>query len=244
MFEQTFVTANAAVRKPWPMLVSITGQAMVVGSLLIIPLWQTAQLAWKPSVLVYAPPKPVPPPPVAVTRSATRVQGSVQPVFQVPLATPRRVPTTLNMTADDFLLPPTTLSSLSVAVGNALPSLGNGLEVAKATVAPSPKAAEAPKSKPSPLKVGGAVQAALLTRQVKPVYPALAKTARVSGTVRLQAVIGTDGHIRNLQLLSGPPLLVQASLDAVRQWVYQPTLLNGEAVEVQTQIEVNFALNQ
>jgi periplasmic protein TonB len=246
MFEQTFVTANAAVRKPWPMLVSVTGQVVVVGSLLMIPLWQTAQLAWKPSILVYAPPKPVPPPPqVEVVRTANRAQPSVQPVFQVPLAAPRRVPTTLNMTADDFSAPPATLGAIPSNSNSGVPSfLLGGWETTKPAVAAPPKVAESPKPKTSLLKVGGAVQAAKLIRQVKPAYPALARTARISGTVRLQAVIGTDGHIRNLLLLSGHPLLVPASIDAVMQWTYQPTLLNGEPVEVQTQIDVNFALGQ
>ena len=88
------------------------------------------------------------------------------------------------------------------------------------------------------------VQAARLTKQVVPAYPALAKTARVSGTVRLQGVIGKDGAIKNLQLISGHPLLAQAALEAVRQWIYKPTLLNGEAVEVIAPIDVIFTLSQ
>jgi protein TonB len=78
--------------------------------------------------------------------------------------------------------------------------------------------------------------------QPKPVYPPLAKAARVQGTVSFQAVIGTDGTVRNLQLISGPPLLVQAAMMAVQQWVYEPTLLNGKPVEVITTIDVNFTL--
>jgi len=83
-----------------------------------------------------------------------------------------------------------------------------------------------------------------LVRQPKPVYPPLAKQARISGTVKFTAVIGKDGSIQNLQLVSGHPLLVQSAQDAVKQWVYQPTTLNGEAVEVITQIDVNFTLSQ
>ena len=84
------------------------------------------------------------------------------------------------------------------------------------------------------------VQSAKLVKQAKPLYPPLAKQARIQGKVMLNAVIGKDGAIQNLTVASGHPLLVQAALDAVRQWVYQPTLLNGEPVEVVTQIEVNF----
>ncbi len=78
--------------------------------------------------------------------------------------------------------------------------------------------------------------------EVAPVYPALARQARISGQVRLEAIIAKNGRIENLQVLSGHPLLVQAALDAVRQWVYRPTLLNGDPVEVVTLIDVNFGL--
>jgi protein TonB len=102
---------------------------------------------------------------------------------------------------------------------------------------------EAPASR-EPLRVGGNVQAANLIKKITPVYPALAKSARVQGTVRFQAIIGKDGTIQNLQLVSGHPMLVQNATDAVKQWVYKPTLLNGEPVEVITQIDVNFTLSQ
>ena len=80
--------------------------------------------------------------------------------------------------------------------------------------------------------------------RVEPVYPALAKQARVQGTVEIEAVIGIDGRLREIHVKSGPPLLIKAATDAVRQWVYEPTLLNGEPVEVITQIDINFTKNQ
>jgi protein TonB len=92
--------------------------------------------------------------------------------------------------------------------------------------------------------VGGNVQSAKLIRGPKPVYPPLAKQARIQGTVRLNAIIGKDGTIQNLTAASGHPLLVPAAMDAVKQWLYQPTLLNGEPVEVVTVIDVNFTLSQ
>ena len=79
-------------------------------------------------------------------------------------------------------------------------------------------------------------------RQVKPAYPALARATRLQGTVRFRAIIAADGQIKNLTSLSGPSPLVQAATDAVRQWRYQPTLVNGEAVEVVTEIDVAFTL--
>ena len=86
------------------------------------------------------------------------------------------------------------------------------------------------------------MQSARLLNQARPVYPPLARQARVQGTVRLEAVISKEGAIEELKVLNGHPLLVQAALDAVKQWRYQPTQLNGVAVEVITTIDVNFTL--
>jgi TonB family protein len=92
------------------------------------------------------------------------------------------------------------------------------------------------------VRVGGNVLAANLLSQVKPPYPADAKAARIQGTVKLGVLVGTDGHISDIVLISGPPSLVQASVEAVRQWVYRPTLLNGEPVEVISVVDVNYTL--
>jgi len=93
------------------------------------------------------------------------------------------------------------------------------------------------------IRVGGNVQAANLIGKVTPVYPALAKQARIQGTVRFQAIIGPDGAVSSLQLISGHPLLVEAAKGAVRQWVYRPTLVDGTPVEVITTVDVNFGLS-
>src|SRR5258708_16027639 len=105
---------------------------------------------------------------------------------------------------------------------------------------PPPKAGSV--ATPQRIRVGGNVQTANLIQKVDPVYPQLALQARVQGTIRFTAIIGKDGRVSNLQLISGHPLLVQAAQDAVRQWLYRPTLLNGEPVEVVTQINLPFTL--
>ena len=99
-------------------------------------------------------------------------------------------------------------------------------------------------SAPSRIRIGGNVQQTKLVKQPHPIYPPDAKAARVQGKVSLQATIGKDGTVQNLEVLSGDPLLVPAALEAVKQWVYQPTLLNGDPVEVLTVIDVNFTLTQ
>jgi protein TonB len=123
-------------------------------------------------------------------------------------------------------------------------------EVVRQVRPPAPAAAVTPQAPPAPkpaepvrIKVGGNEQHALLVKQVIPVYPPLARQARISGAVQLIGVIGTDGRIKQLQYVSGHPLLTPAALDAVRQWIYRPTYLNGDPVEVIAPITVSFVLN-
>jgi len=97
---------------------------------------------------------------------------------------------------------------------------------------------------PGAIRVGGNQQQSKLLSQPRPEYPPLAKQARISGLVHLNALIAKDGTVKNLSVISGHPLLIQAAMDAVRLWVYEPTLLNGAPVEVFTQIDVNFTLSQ
>ena len=94
------------------------------------------------------------------------------------------------------------------------------------------------------IRIGGNVQQARMIAQPKPEYPPLARQARIEGTVKLQIIVAKDGSVLEAQVLSGHPLLVQAAIDAVKQWKYQPTLLNGQPVEVVTPLDVTFTLSQ
>jgi len=93
------------------------------------------------------------------------------------------------------------------------------------------------------LRVGGNVVAAKVVSRVTPVYPTEARMQHISGTVRMHAIIAKDGSIKNLEVISGHPTLVDAALEAVRQWRYQPTMIEGQPVEIDTTIDVIFALN-
>jgi len=112
-------------------------------------------------------------------------------------------------------------------------------EEARAVNAPGPNG-----EPPSRIRVGANVQAVNRISGPIPVYPPDAKQARIQGTVRFNAIIGTDGHVKSLELVSGHPLLVESAREAVSQWVYKPTLLNGNPVEVVTSIEVNYSLRE
>jgi protein TonB len=159
---------------------------------------------------------------------------------------PKTIPKDIAMIKEEDLPPPSASGVVGgVPGGVAGGSMGGvlgGIVGAVPMAAPPPPKVEKPKV--SRIRVGGNVQAANLIRRVIPVYPPLAKQARIQGTVRFQAIIGKDGTIQNLQLVSGHPLLVAAAQQAVSQWVYRPTLLNGDPVEVVTTIDVNFTLSQ
>ena len=166
---------------------------------------------------------------------------------------PKAIPKDIAMIKEEELPPP---MSGAVGVVGGVPGgvpggtpggVIGGIIGSVPTAAPPPpppvKVEEKKPPTPQRIRVGGNVIQANLIKQPKPVYPPLAKQARIQGTVRFNAIIGKDGTIQQLQMVSGHPLLVPAAQEAVRQWIYRPTLLNGEPVEVQTQIDVNFTLS-
>ena len=108
---------------------------------------------------------------------------------------------------------------------------------------PAEKNAAAP-ARPDRIVVGGLVRPPAPVFAPQPVYPRIAVQTRIFGVVRLEAVIGTDGTVRHLRLVQGHPILATAAIEAVRQWRYTPTLLNGDPVEVIMQVDVHFSLRQ
>ena len=131
--------------------------------------------------------------------------------------------------------------SLNAVADGSKPGLGGMVNAAPVKV---PKLAAAPEPTPVPtrVRVSQGVTQGLLVRKVNPQYPAMARDSRLEGDVVLEAVIGTDGSVRDLRVVSGPALLVGPAMQAVRQWRYKPYLLNGQPVEVETQIKLQFRL--
>jgi TonB family protein len=109
---------------------------------------------------------------------------------------------------------------------------------------PASPDSSAPPEKPIRVRVGGNVIASQITHMVPPIYPPIAKTAHISGTVVLHCIIARDGRMLQVEYVSGPPLLLKAAMDAVRQWEYRPTLLNDKPVEVSTVVSVVFELGK
>ena len=160
------------------------------------------------------------------------------------LMAPKVIPKTINK-IEEAAPPPDTGMGVVGGTGEAGGAAGGVIGGIVGGVPGAPPPPPPPPAKPSgPVRVGGQVAEANLIRKVQPVYPPLAKSARVSGTVEFSATISKEGNIENLQLVRGHPLLVNAAKEAVLQWKYKPTMLNGQAVEVITSIIVNFTLSQ
>jgi periplasmic protein TonB len=216
-------------------------EVIIIGIMVIIPLIYTEALpkAQLMTFLVAPPPPPPPPPPPAKAPPVVVHKVSMQELMKAPTV----IPKTIAKIKDQ---PQVQSAGVVGGVTGGVPggSMGGVLGGIIGGMASAPPPPPPPKPKtPQRIRVGGQVEAARLIYKPTPEYPPLAKMARIQGTVRLEAIISKDGTIQDLKVLSGHPLLVKAALDAVKQWRYQPTLLNGEPVEVVTEIDVNFTLS-
>jgi protein TonB len=225
-------------------------QMGLVAALSVIPLLNTDLLprtTLQMMLVAPAPPPPAPPPAPAAERIPQTHPVARRQFDGLRLSEPARIPEKIAMLASDEL-PPVAGSGAGVPGGieggvpggilSMPPRLLEVPPVLLTTAKPVEPVAPIPR-----ITVGGRVQDALIIHKVIPVYPPLARQARLSGTVRFTAIIARDGTIQNLTLVSGHPLFVAAATEAVRQWRYRPTLLNGDPVEVIAPIEVIFILN-
>jgi protein TonB len=246
MFEQSLLLDHAAAKKTGALAASLTAQTLMVGVMIALPLIYSDRL---PDVRLFIPlALPSPPPPPLPQRAQTAASSASSRGSSAPpkIFTPRRI-ADLSQIPDVGLVeaPPSFDGGSDVGVPGgtgATPIMG---QLFREPIAPpKPRAADTTTTPAKPQAIGGDVLEAKLLKKVIPLYPPLARQARVSGTVQLIGVIAKDGTIQQLQVASGHPLLVKAALDAVRQWIYRPTLLNGQAVEVIAPIDVIFTLGQ
>jgi periplasmic protein TonB len=211
-------------------------EAIVVGVLVLIPLLFTEALpkAQLMMALVAPPPPPPPPPPPAEVHVVKKVETDI---VNGALRTPTKIPKKIEMIKEEEAPPP--VSGVVGGVPGGVPggTMGGVMGSIIGSSAPVPKM-----KTPERVRVSQGVVSGLKIRDVKPTYPAIAKTARVQGNVVLQAEISKDGNIEKLQVVSGPPLLIQAAVEAVKQWRYRPYILNGEPVAVETTVTVQFTL--
>jgi periplasmic protein TonB len=256
MFEDVFVDDAGKTNRSWTVIVSFIIQCIMIVVAVIIPLihFEVLPRTQLTSFLVAPPPPPPPPPPPAA--APVKMVKVIPRQFDAgKLMAPKAVPKDIAIIKEEELPPPSAGGGGVVggipgggtggAVGGILGGVISAIPQAAPPPPPPPVKVEAPKPvAPQRIRVGGNVQSAKIVRQPRPVYPPLAKQARIQGVVRFTAIIARDGTIQSLQFISGHPLLAPSAMEAVKQWVYQPTLLNGEPVEVVTQIDVNFTLSQ
>jgi protein TonB len=239
MFEDSLLEYGGRLktRKPMTVVASFVVQTVVVGIMILIPLIYTEALPrHQLMTFLMAPPPPPPPPPPPAAAPKVRV---IQRVVQQPqeMVQPRAIPKEVAIIKEDPLPPPGPVGGVVGGVAGGIPGGSVGGVLGGIIAAPPP-----PPPPQERIRVGGQVQSAKIVSQPRPVYPPLARQARIQGTVRLEAVISKEGSVEELKVISGHPLLIQSALAAVQQWRYEPTLLNGVPVEVITTIDVNFTL--
>ena len=251
MFEQTFVEGQGKTNRVWTVMISFIGQIALVGVLILIPMiYFDALPRTQLTSFLVAPPPPPPPPPPPAAAPVKMVKVIPRQFDAGRLMAPKTVPKDIAMIKEEELPPPSASAGVvggvpgGVAGGSVGGVIGGIIGSVPSAAPPPPPPPVEQKKAVQRIRVGGQVQQANLIRQPKPIYPPLAKQARIQGVVRFEAIIGKDGTIQNLRLVSGHPLLVPAAQEAVKQWLYKPTLLNGEPVEVATVIDVNFTLSQ
>jgi len=241
------IGVSERTQKPWTVVVSFIGQMALIGLAILVPLVGTDALPHRLSwITLPEPPRALPHRPAqAATKQASTVPSQITPKG---LVFPARIPDRAVILQDPEPV-------LAVSDGVGVPGgfgdsngPGNGVIDSLLSVRPAQPPQPAPVVKPPAppirIKMGGLVEQGKLISGPKPIYPPLARQARIEGTVRLEAVISRDGTVLNLRAVSGHPMLIPAAVAAVRQWIFRPTSLNGDPVEVATEIEVNFTLQK
>lgn len=235
-------------RKFFATTTSLMVNGLAIVAMLIIPLafpeaLPKAQLL---TFLVAPPPPPPPPPPAAAEVQHVVRQIQTDMLNNGALRTPTKIPQKIQMIKEEEAPAPMPASGGVVGgVPGGIPGGQMGGVIGSVISATSSPAA-VPKfvpATPQRIRISAGVTKGLLIQRIEPPYPTLARAARVQGDVVLSAVIDSNGHITNLLLVSGHPMLVPAAIAAVKQWRYKPYLLNGQPVEVETTITVIFTLS-
>ena len=245
MFEDSLIESGGKLKtkRGWTSLLSFAIQVMIVGVMVLIPLIFTEALP-KQQLMTFlvAPPPPPPPPPPPAAAPVKVVKQIQSDINNGQLRTPTKIPEKVQMIKEEETPPPT------MAAGGVVGGVPGGVPggqmggviggIISSTPVAVPKVAT-----PQKVRVSQGVSQGLLIKKVQPPYPPLARQARIQGQVVLQADISKDGTIQNLRLISGHPMLAPSAIEAVKQWRYKPYFLNGEPVEVETQITVIFSLS-
>ena len=236
MFEDSLVESSNRLktRRGVTTFLSFGLQMVLIGIMILIPLIYTEALPKATlSTFLVAPPPPPPPPPPPQELKVVKVETELD---NGALRTPTKIPQKIQMIKEEET--PQSSAGVLGGVQGGVPG-GSTAGVLGGIIGSGavPKIAA-----PQRVRVSGGVTEGNKIFAPTPQYPAIAKTARIQGSVVLAAIISKSGNIENLRVISGHPMLVQSALDAVKQWRYKPYYLNGEPVEVDTTITVNFTL--
>jgi protein TonB len=244
MFEDSLIESGGRLktRRGLTTTISVIFQVGLLVVMILIPLIFTEALPKQQlmTFLVAPPPPPPPPPPAA---APVKIVKQIQTdIVNGQLRTPTKIPQKVQMIKEEEA-PPPAMASTGVVGGVPGGVPGGSMGGVMGSILSSTPVAVPKVATPQRVRVSQGVSAGLLVRKVNPNYPPLARQARIQGQVLLQAEISKDGSIQNLRLISGHPMLAPAAIEAVKQWKYKPYLLNGEPVEVETQVQVNFTLS-
>jgi protein TonB len=216
-------------------------EIIAIGIMVLLPLIFTEALPKQLSMMTLTAPPPPPPPPPPAAAPVKIVKVIQTDIVNGALRTPTKIPQKIQMIKEDEAPPAMASTGVVGGVPGGIPGgqMGGVIGgIISSTPVAVPKVAT-----PQRVRVSSGVFQGFKVRDVKPNYPPLARQARIQGTVVLHAVISKDGSIEGLTLVSGHPMLAPAAIDAVKQWKYKPYLLNGEPVEVDTEVQVNFTLS-
>jgi protein TonB len=241
MFEDSLVESTGRIRTRSVRLAvgSFFLQAAILAVLIFIPYLYPAALPRQTLTMLLTAPPP-PPAPAHLPQPARPLQAMPAATL-VSLHMPSRIPPHAAVNAVDSTAP-TTMGPGLESTGPAAPGALQDLFGSGATSPPRVVAEVKPKS--GPIRISAGVADGRLLAPIRPVYPTIAKTARIEGTVVVEATISKTGAVENARAVSGPPMLIQAALSAIAQARYQPYKLNGEPVEVETTINIIFSLSR
>jgi protein TonB len=241
MFADSLLESNWDNRshRGWTTIASFAMQTLAVGILLMLPLIYSEGL---PKLRLTTIGAPLGPPPGKPPEGARHASGQMRPStnpFQI--VAPPQIPPTIERGGDEIPIPSVEACADCVSGDTGQPGIQNSVIDSigsSANVAPPPP----PKPTAPPPRVSRMMEGNLIYKP-QPVYPPMARAARIQGAVVLRAIISKNGTIENLEALSGHPMLIPAAIVAVKQWRYRPYVLNGEPVEVETRVTVNFMLS-
>jgi protein TonB len=218
------------------MIAALGLNSSMVLALILIPLVYPEALPRMALAFLMEVPPP-PPAPAPMVRAETHTAAVSSHAMEDALAAPRQIPRTITI-----LNRPEAAPTGPVAMLEPGPGVIGGMGTAYGP-AEAPKVVRATLSA-APLRISSGVAESTVVERTLPAYPAIAKAAGVQGTVVLAAAISKTGTVINLRVVSGPAMLQQAALDAVKTWRYRPYTLNGEPVEVETTVNVVFTLGR